>query len=67
MIDHYCQHAKHKLGLIDAARREGLNSSVFRHVRALPTRGGFWGACTGCSLSVVCSAASWGSRSRGLS
>jgi hypothetical protein len=45
VIDHYCQHAKHKLGLIDAARREGLNSSVFRHVRALPTRGGFWGAC----------------------
>ena len=45
VIDHYCQHAKHKLGLIDAARREGLNASVFRHVRALPTRGGFWGAC----------------------
>ena len=45
VIDHYCQHAKHKLGLIDAARREGLNSSAFRHVRALPSRGGFWGAC----------------------
>ncbi len=45
VVDHYCQHAKHKLGLIDAARREGLNSSAFRHVRALPSRGGFWGAC----------------------
>ena len=49
VVDHYCQHAKHKLGLVDAAKREGVlgEGVILKHVRALPRRGkgGFWAAC----------------------